>query len=574
MKKTTNSKNNLENLLEQITVKQYGSVAKKRGNEGVIYTRVSSQEQAENNGSLEVQKKYCDEFSKRMQIPIREYFGGSYESAKSDGRKEFQRMLTYVRKHKNISYLIVLNYDRFSRTGAAAAQLSEELRKEGIIVKSVMQDIDTSTATGRLQENFFHMLNNFDNRSKSDRTKINTREVMLKGYWPYHTPMGYKNLNEKRRACFHKHIITEQGKELKKAFQLKADGKLSNKEIIERLRLRGVNLTEKNFRWVISNPFYAGYVTGKLLDGKLVKGQHPPLIDLKTFLKANEILNQAPCAGIPKLQRHEEVPLKIFAKDELSGQPFTGYITKGNWYYKTRGRVEPVNISATKLNSLFVSTLTQFEYKKEHKNKLAKLLSEKLKLRLAQSVDDSKLLKKRITEMQSQLEKIEEKFVLGQINQELFEKYSAKYKDELVEMNEEFRNCSIDSSNLENAVEKCLTIAQNISSAWVLASFENKQRLQKLIFPEGVLYNKKKGVVRTLRTNSLFAAIEPLEQVTGENKKSDSVKNRFKSSKVPGTGIEPAHPCERQILSVLIYLISFILIYLSLTDLFDFQLFA
>ncbi len=43
---------------------------------------------------------------------------------------------------------------------------------------------------------------------------------------------------------------------------------------------------------------------------------------------------------------------------------------------------------------------------------------------------------------------------------------------------------------------------------------------------------------------------------------------------VPGIGIEPIHHCWRQILSVLIYLISFILIYLSLTDLFDFQLFA
>jgi site-specific DNA recombinase len=545
MKKKTASKNNLEGLLEQLTVKQYSVTAIKRGNDGVIYTRVSSQEQKENNGSLDVQRKYCEEFSKRMQIPIREYFGGSYESAKSDGRKEFQRMLTYVRKHKNISYLIVLNYDRFSRTGAAAAQLSEELRKEGIIVKSVMQDIDTSTASGRLQENFFHLLNNFDNRSKSDRTKINTKEVMLKGYWPYHTPMGYKNLNEKRRACFHNYIITDEGKELKKAFVLKAEGKLSNKEIIDKLNLRGVSLTEKNFRWVISNPFYAGYVTGKLLEGKLVKGQHPALIELETFLKANAILQQAPTAGIPKQHRHEELPLKIFAKDELSGQPLTGYITKGNWYYKTKKGTFPVNISATKLNSLFITILNQFEYKKEYKNILAKLLSEKLKIRLTQSVAESKLLKKKLSEKQTAIDKIEEKFVLGQINAELFEKYSTKYKQELNELQQELDHSTIDSSNLDKGIEKCLQIAQNIGAAWVEASFENKQRLQNLVFPEGILYNKLKGVVRTPRVNSLFAAIEPLKRITAENKKGNSVRNRLKSDKVPRTGFEPAHPFER-----------------------------
>ena len=396
----TKKQNNLEDLLEQITVKQYGATVIKRGSDGIIYTRVSSQEQAENNGSLEVQKKYCEEFSKRMQIPIREYFGGSFESAKSDGRKEFQRMLLYVRKHKNISYIIVLNYDRFSRTGAAAAQLSEELRKEGIIVKSVMQDIDTSTATGRLQENFFHILNNFDNRSKSDRTKINTREVMLKGFWPYLTPMGYKNLNEKRRACFHKHIITDEGKELKRAFILKAEGKLSNQEIIAKLKVKGVRLTEKNFRDVLSNPFYAGYVTGKLLDGKLVKGQHPPLIDLKTFLKVNNVLQEATGAGIPKLQRHEEVPLKVFAKDEISNQPLTGYITKGKWYYKTKRTAIPVNVNAEKLNTLFVSFLRGFEYSEGYKNTLTKSLLIKFKSKLTQSTEDDKLMKKKITEMQ------------------------------------------------------------------------------------------------------------------------------------------------------------------------------
>jgi predicted site-specific integrase-resolvase len=86
-----------EAQLQQLTVKQYGSKPKRNGANGIIYTRVSSQEQAENNGSLEVQMKYCQEFAKRSQIPIRETFGGSYESAKSDGRKEFQR---YIEEHR------------------------------------------------------------------------------------------------------------------------------------------------------------------------------------------------------------------------------------------------------------------------------------------------------------------------------------------------------------------------------------------------------------------------------------------------------------------------------------------
>lgn len=53
-------------------------------------------------------------------------------------------------------------------------------------------------------------------------------------------------------------------------------------------------------------------------------------------------------------------------------------------------------------------------------------------------------------------------------------------------------------------IEKCLQIIQNISSAWVSSLFENKERLQKLVFSEELLYNKIEGVVRTTRINSVF----------------------------------------------------------------------
>ena len=145
-----------------------------------------------------------------------------------------------------------------------------------------------------------------------------------------------KNLKPKHRACFHEYVITDEGKELKKGFYMLAERKYLFKDVVERLRSRGVGITDKNFRLVFTNPFYAGYVTGKLVGGRLIEGKHPSLIDLDTFLKVQEILNDNPVVGVPKVSRHDEVPLKIFARDEISGKPFTGYQTKGNWYYKTK----------------------------------------------------------------------------------------------------------------------------------------------------------------------------------------------------------------------------------------------
>jgi len=258
--KATTSQTNLESLLESSSIRKYSTPVKRNKPYALVYTRVSSKEQAENNSSLETQTKICTEYARNHQLTIKKYFGGIADSAKTDGRKQFQQMLAYAKKDKEVAFIIVQDFDRFSRTGLAASKISKDLKEEGITLKAVMQDIDSTTAGGELQENVIHLINHFDNRQKSLRTKTNTKEVMEKGYWPYKTPLGYENLKPKQRACDHVYRITEQGKWLKKAFYWKAEGILTNKEIIEKINSSGLRLTEKNFRWIISNTFYVGYV--------------------------------------------------------------------------------------------------------------------------------------------------------------------------------------------------------------------------------------------------------------------------------------------------------------------------
>src|SRR5947209_2436059 len=91
----------------------------------IVYTRVSTKEQADNNRSLESHRRTIDEFSKRNGKNVLAYFGGTYESAKTDGRKEFQRMLDFIKKNKGkVNQILVYSLDRFSRTGGAAIKIA------------------------------------------------------------------------------------------------------------------------------------------------------------------------------------------------------------------------------------------------------------------------------------------------------------------------------------------------------------------------------------------------------------------------------------------------------------------
>jgi len=52
--------------------------------------------------------------------------------------------------------------------------------------------------------------------------------------------------------------------------------------------------------------------------------------------------------------------------------------------------------------------------------------------------------------------------------------------------------------------EVAIDISQNIHSYWQLGSLEDKKKIQKLVFPEGVVIDTKKRTYLTSKVNSLF----------------------------------------------------------------------
>jgi len=71
---------------------------------------------------------------------------------------------------------------------------------------------------------------------------------------------------------------------------------------------------------------------------------------------------------------------------------------------------------------------------------------------------------------------------------------------------------------LENAIKKGIKIAQNIGQVWVSSDYDNKAKLQKLIFPEGIAYDKQKNEFRTPRVNTIFELFAGLTSTSGAKK--------------------------------------------------------
>ncbi|MEO5912180.1 MAG: hypothetical protein ABIP95_14920 [Pelobium sp.] len=102
---------------------------------------------------------------------------------------------------------------------------------------------------------------------------------------------------------------------------------------------------------------------------------------------------------------------------------------------------------------------------------------------------------------------MEIKYVEENMEKRLYEKYITIYKSGKTELTLKLDTHMVNSSNLEKLLVKGLKMAENISSVWASSDFHDKQTLQKLIFSEGILYNKQHDTVQTLRINSLFSKL-------------------------------------------------------------------
>ncbi len=129
--------NSIQELLLQHFTKASSIVTQRTGNIFYSYDRVSSKDQMVNGNSLVWQFERIDEFASKSNFIIKSKYGGTYESAKNDERKEFQRMLKDIEKDKAVAGILVYSYDRFSRSGANGIFLMENLQKLGVRIVAI-----------------------------------------------------------------------------------------------------------------------------------------------------------------------------------------------------------------------------------------------------------------------------------------------------------------------------------------------------------------------------------------------------------------------------------------------------
>lgn len=477
----------------------------------VIYTRVSSKEQADKNLSLETQRKTIQDCVDRTDRNVVGFFGGTYESAKTDGRKEFQRMLEFLKKSKNqVSEIMVYSLDRFSRTGGAAIKLANDLReKYGVSVYAVTQPVDTSNPSGVLSQGMHLLFSEFDNKLRGQRVVAGMKAKFEQGIWIVKPPQGYDTIliNGDRKI-----VVNDDGKKIKRAWEWKIQG-MKNEAIIEKLQALGVNMYKQQLHKIFVNPFYCGMIAHGMLNGKVIEGKHEKMIRREVFLKVNGIIEGSTRYGVPHKSENENLPLKVFMWCSDCNQPFTGYIVKKKnlFYYKCRTKGCKCNKSVREIHAKFENLLSEIVIKPELMAPILYQLENTFIDLNKGNTESEKGLKSRLTEVNKKVDTLEEQYFINkEMGRDIYDKFLLRFREEQAIILKEIDNCAVGISNHKEMIKKAIELCLNLATVWKEGSIGVKEKLQKLLFPEGLAYDRQIGVFRTDKINSIIAAIARL----------------------------------------------------------------
>lgn len=274
-----------------------------------IYTRVSTEEQAENpEGSIKNQELRLREYVKlkNMVAPFGEVaavFSDPGVSAKDMNRPAFQRLLKAMEK-REINLVLVTELSRFTRSMKDFSLLQEFMKKHGCEFLSLRENFDSSSATGSLVMSIMATLAEFERKQTAERISNSFHERAKRGlYNGGPLPLGYEVDKAKNG---HLAVVPEEAELVRRAFQVFLEeenvanaAKRLNKEGPELPRTMRSASSLRGRQWqfnmlvcLLKNKAYVGIRQYTDKGGRPVdtEASWEPIVDLAVFERAQVLL--------------------------------------------------------------------------------------------------------------------------------------------------------------------------------------------------------------------------------------------------------------------------------------------
>jgi site-specific DNA recombinase len=342
----------------------------------LIYTRRSTDDPENQKNSLEYQERMCRDYAVKHKLQLatdkkeevvvngvikerHSAFTSKKLNVSEAGlvayqieRPKFMRMISWL-LDGTYEGVIVLCWDRISRSEQSDLIVKELLKEHGICIRFVQVEYNVHTSAGELHMDIDGMFARHWSRVTSEKVRDTFKKLRKDKRYPHNAPIGYIDSGSDNKPFDH-----ERAPIIKRLFELYDTGEWSLNELtrwaekqglktkprrrnrshseimrgveLEHNEQNSIPLCKSSIQRILRSRFYIGEMIHK---GAWLQGGHSPLIDCALFERVQKRLRQN-CKTIHYMDK------PFFSYRDLfrctCGRGYTPYRKKGHIYYMSK----------------------------------------------------------------------------------------------------------------------------------------------------------------------------------------------------------------------------------------------
>ena len=261
-----------------------------------IYLRVSTEEQAQEGFSIRGQEQKLKEFANIKDWTIYKIYADEGISGKNITERPAMNELIADIKAGKVKNVLVFKIDRLTRSTADLLYLVELFNEHDCAFNSLMESIDTQTASGRMFLKIIGIFAEFERENIIERVRLGVERKVNEGYsissqasYGYDKPKGQKVQS----------INPEEAEIVREIYDMYVNQGLPLLGIARILNLRGIAIKEgtvwdgSRIRYLLLNCNYIGKVRHHAGDKEreyAIDGLHEPIISVELFEEAQKLI--------------------------------------------------------------------------------------------------------------------------------------------------------------------------------------------------------------------------------------------------------------------------------------------
>ena len=456
---------------------------------GLIYTRVSTQEQAKEGQSIDAQIKISNTYAKENKISIVDVYKDEGKSGSNTNRAGLQDMLAKVSNDTTIDCVLVMDTDRLARNTLDHLSIKALLKKHDVQLISISQPMIDDSPEGRFIDTVLAGANALQSQITGRKTSKVMEEKARAGWWPGMAPIGYKNtINPTPSSNLDKKIVTphpQTGPIVTQMFKDYATGTFSTDSLVKKSNALGLTnnqgrkIITSTINRILNSHMYYGIIPWK---DKLYPGKHKPLIS-KTIWDICQQIMDVHNQHANRTRKHSYL-LRGFVycancQHRLWAAPSKKMAF--NYYYCHKcGKGTYVDV--IDLEKQVKRWVGQLEVTDRYAQDLAVAAKQALKDLRSNSQEEEKLLINQKTAIKAKMQAAEDRLLDNTLKPDQFKSIMDRLDPQLKDIEEAINKSTSDYSDKFERIKNLVNMARNLKQTYRDADPDLKRYYLSLFF--------------------------------------------------------------------------------------------